>query len=219
MQLFIGLTFKASSNPYQKIDSFRRRFDEKYDKSELLQMTLLPPFHFENMSPRDFDEFLELCSEDMESNFIGHDRPLDVDFKGFDFQTGKKNVLFLKPIIPIDLFYCQEVLKDSIKHAGGSFRKHRNLGHSELNDLQTFLPIGRVDDMNLLALAVEKAQVEFGHGDFQMESQDIVLFEKMPGRWVPRKILYSFNTTNAYEESYQEKGVPHFQNFKTPVNL
>ncbi len=218
MQLFIGLTFRTSSHSYVKIDSFRCRFDSKFENSDLLQMTLLPPFKIENMSPKDFDEFLELCSEDLESNFIGHDHPLDVDFNGFDFQTGKKNVLFLKPIIPIDLFHAQEVLKDSIKQAGGVFSKHskhRNLGHSQVNDLQTFLPIGRVDDLNLLSLAVEKAEIEFGHSKFQMESQDIVLFEKMPGRWIARKILYSFNTTSAYGE----KEDLHFQSFKTPVNL
>ena len=215
MQLFIGLTFKASSHPYQKIDSFRRRFDSKYDRSDFLQMTLLPPFNIESMSPKSFDEFVDLCSEDLESNFIGFDQPLDVDFKGFDFQTGKNNVLFLKPVIPIDLFYAQEVLKDSVKRVGGVFHKHKNLAHSEMNDLQTFLPIGRVDDLNQLALAVEKAQIEFGHSPFQMESYDIVLFEKIPSRWIARKILYSFNTTNAYAEKEDD----HFSRIKTPVNL
>ncbi len=219
MQLFIGLTFKASTHPYQKIDSFRKRFDSKYERSDVLQMTILPPFSFENMNPKAFDEFVELCGEDLESNFIGHDSPLDVDFKGFDFQTGKKNVLFLKPIVPIDLFYSQEVLKDTVKSAGGTFHKHKNLGKTQVNDLQTFLPIGRVDDLNLLAMAVEKAQVEFGHGTFQMQAQDIVLFEKMPDRWIARRILYSFNTVSAYSESESEKADQHFSSIKTPVNL
>lgn len=215
MHLFIGLTFKASSHSYQKINSFRSRFDSKYDKTEHLQMTLLPPFNVEGLSPKDLNEFVDLCAEDLESNFIGHDQPLEVDFNGFDFQTGKKNVLFLKPIFPIDLFYAQEVLKDSVKKSGGSFNKHKNLGKSHINDLQTFLPIARGDDPEALALAVERAQIEFGHDAFKMESQDIVLFEKVPGRWIPRQILYSFNTTNGYEE----KDDLHFSTMKTPVNL
>jgi hypothetical protein len=215
MQLFIGLTFKASSHPYQKIESFRQRFDAKYERSDILQMTLLPPFTFETISTKGLEEFFELCSEDLESNFMGHDQPLDVDFNGFDFQTGKKNVLFLKPIIPIDLFYVQEVLRDAVKHTGGIFHKHKNLGKTELNDLQTFLPIGRVDDPNLLATAVEKAQIEFGQGMFQMQGHNIVLFEKIPGRWIQRKILYSFNTTKAFEE----KNGHHFSTIKSPVNL
>ncbi|MAF77893.1 MAG: hypothetical protein CME63_06840 [Halobacteriovoraceae bacterium] len=215
MQLFIGLTFKASTHSFQKIDSFRRRFDSKYEKTDLLQMTLLPPFSVDSMTNHEFEEFVDLCAEDLESNFIGHDQPLDVDFKGFDFQTGKKNVLFLKPVLPVDLFYAQEVLKDAVKKARGVFHKHKNLGHNGLDDLQTFLPIGRGDDPQLLAMAVEKAQVEFGHAPFQMESQDIVLFEKIPGRWIPRQILYSFNTTNAYAE---KEDLP-FSTMKTPVNL
>ena len=108
MQLFIGLTFKASTHPYQKIDSFRRRFDSKFDKSDVLQMTLLPPFTFENVSPKELDDFAELCTEDLESNFIGHDSPLEVDFKGF----GKTTMLttLINSLIVYCSFVCQKKL-------------------------------------------------------------------------------------------------------------
>lgn len=215
MQLFIGLTFRPTSLSFKKVDSFRKRFDMKYERSDLLQMTLLPPFKIDHLTMRDFEGFAENLADDLESNFIGLENPIDVDFHGFDFHTGKKNILFLKPVIPIDIFHAQEILTDSVKSSGGTFYKHKNLGKTGTNDLQTYLPIGRFDELNLMSLAVEKAQIEFGHGAFQMQSQDIVLFEKMPDRWIPRRVLYSFDTSSPYVE----KSIDHFSLIKTPVNL
>ena len=44
MEYFIGLTFDLGSIHQKKIENFRRRFDSKFEKNDLLQLTLLPPF-------------------------------------------------------------------------------------------------------------------------------------------------------------------------------
>lgn len=214
MQLFIGLTFRQNYLQFKKIDSFRRRFDEKYSRSHILQMTLMPPFRLETFTLQGINEFVEELAEDMEGQLLGMETPLEVDFNGFDFIAGKKGVLFLKPTIPIDIFHCQESLKESIKIFGGIFNKHKNLGKSYYNDLQTFLPIGRFTDMDLLSQAVDKARLEFA-GPFKLTARDITLFEKTPGQWLPRKILYTFPDHD--EEAELEES--DFSIIKTPVNL
>lgn len=221
MQLFIGMTFRQSQLLYQTIDTFRQRFDEKYSRSDLLQMTLMPPFKVEDVTLHDLQEFVEELVDDMDTHLAGHDQVLDVHFNGFDFQAGKKGVLFLKPTIPVDIFHAQESLKESIKAVGGNFSRHKNLGRSHFNDLQTFLPIGRFTDMELMSLAVAKAQQNFT-SPFKLRAENITLFEKMPGMWIPRKILHTFPQSNeshveSLEDIEEEKSA--FSLLKTPVNL
>jgi hypothetical protein len=214
MQLFIGLTFRQNYLQFKKIDSFRRRFDEKYSRSHLLQMTLMPPFRLEEFTFQGIHKFVEEMADDLDGQLLGMEPPLQVDFNGFDFIAGKKGVLFLKPTIPIDLFHCQESLQESIKIFGGSFSKQKNLGKSFYNDLQTFLPIGRFTDMSLLSQAVDKARLEFSD-PFKLMARDITLFEKTPGQWLPRRILYTFPVHD--EETLEEES--DFSIIKTPANL
>ena len=47
MEYFVGLSFHPGSIHHKKIESFRKRFDSKYQHLELLQLTLLPPFHID----------------------------------------------------------------------------------------------------------------------------------------------------------------------------
>lgn len=214
MQLFIGLTFNQSFLQFKKIDSFRKRFDEKYNRSHLLQMTLMPPFRLDDVSSQGLNHFLDDLAEDLEDHLGLLEEPIEVDFNGFDFLGGRKGVLFLKPSIPVDLFFCQETLHESIKDFGGIFNKHKNLGRSFANDLQTFLPIGRFTDMELLSQAVDKARLEFA-SPFKLTARDLTVFEKAPGQWIPRKILFSF------PKQPQEftSGESDFSLIKSPVNL
>ncbi len=214
MQLFIGLTFHQNVFQFKKIDSFRRRFDEKYGRSHILQMTLMPPFRLEDYTFAGLQRFVDEMAEDLEDHLAGLDEPFEVDFNGFDFQTGRKGMLFLKPSIPVDLFHCQETLQESIKDFGGLFYKHKNPGRCSVNDLQTFLPIGRFSDMDLLSLAVDKAQQEFT-APFKLAARDLTLFEKTPGQWLPRKILFTFPRGVEQRQDQED----HFSLSKSPVNL
>lgn len=214
MQLFIGLTFRQNHLQFKKIDSFRKRFDGKYNRSHILQMTLMPPFKLEGNTTDGLHQFFEEVIEDVDSQLLGMEHSLSVDFNGFDFITGRKGILFLKPTIPIDIFHCQESLKESIKSFGGTFSKTKNLAKSFSNDLQTFLPIGRFTDMGLLSLAVDKARIEFSH-PFKLVARDIVLFEKTPVQWLPLKILHRF----PLEETKHVIVDNDFSMTKSPVNL
>jgi len=212
MQLFIGLTFNQSQLQFKKIDSFRKRFDDKYICSHLLQMTLLPPFKLEGFNPVMFESMVGDLSDDLDGQFCGMDSKLKVDFNGFDFVTGRSGIVFLKPTLPVDLYHCQEAIQGVLKDLGATSKKHKNLGKCSINDLQTFLPIGRFDDMDLMSVAVNKAKIEFD-GPFCLEAKNLVLFEKTPTQWLPLRILYSF---------YNEKNLEDKDGFSlapTPVSL
>lgn len=214
MQLFIGLTFRQNHLLYKKIDSFRKRFDEKFTRSDILQMTLIPPFKMDGITMFELQDIIEDLSDDLDTHLSCCDIPCEVDFNGFDFQSGRKGIVFLKPSIPVDIFHCQENLSESVKGHGGVFNKHKNLAKSFSNDLQTFLPIGRSTDMELLKQAVDKAQIEFAQ-PFSLTAKDVVLFEKLPGQWIPRRVLFSFAETG---ENFQNER-SDFSLIKTPANL
>jgi hypothetical protein len=203
MQLFIGLTFNQSQLQFKKIDSFRKRFDDKYQCSHLLQMTLLPPFKL----------VVNDLSDDLDGQFCGIDKALEVDFNGFDFvTTGRNGVVFLKPTLPVDLYHCQEAIQGVLKELGATSKKHKNLARCSLNDLQTFLPIGRFDDMDLMSVAVNTAKIEFD-GPFSLRANNLVLFEKTPTQWLPLRILHSF------EQGISKDGQVDFSLAPTPVTL
>lgn len=186
---------------YQKIDSFRQRFDFKYSRSNILQMTLIPPFQFEKNGLRGLRDFLEMSSDELESHLLGFFEDIHIPFNGFDFKSGKKGVLYLKPSLPIDLYHCQESLFEILKETHGTIRKYKKLNVSQIDDLQTFLPIGRFIDPFQLELAVDQAKIEFD-SQFIMRAKDITLFEKMPGKWIPQKVLFKFS--NYRQEKFKE---------------
>ena len=194
VQFFVGLTFFQNYLHFKKIDSYRKRFDHKYGRSHMLQMTLLPPFVMEDKFSKglELDELVEHLHDEIENNFIGHEPNLDIHFTGFDFKTGRSSVLFLTPQMPDDLYHCQERILETVRDSEGSFKKRKGLGKKMENGLHTFLPIGRFLDTSLLEAAIETAKVEFNQ-PFQLQAKDIILFEKMPGQWIPRKNLFTFS--------------------------
>jgi len=212
MQLFIGLTFIQTQLQFKKIDSFRKRFDDKYSRSHLLQMTLLPPFKLEGLNPVMFDNMVNDLSDDLDGHFCGIETGLKVEFNGLDFVTGRNGMIFLKPTFPVDLYHCQEAIQGMLKEMGATSKKHKNLAKSSTNDLQTFLPIGRFDDMELMSVAVNQAKIEFD-GPFFLRVKNLVLFEKTPTQWLPLRILYNFQQGNSQAESEAFSLMP------TPVSL
>ena len=213
MQFFIGLTFNQSQLQFKKVDSFRKRFDDKYSCSHLLQMTLLPPFKLEGLSPAMFENMVNDLSDDIDGQFCGIESDLKVEFNGFDFVTGRNGMIFLKPTLPVDLYHCQEAIQGVLKELGATSKKHKNLARCSLNDLQTFLPIGRFDDMDLMNVAVNKAKIEFD-GPFTLSAKSLVLFEKTPTQWLPLRILHSFQKNKSTLNSDES-----FSLTPTPVSL
>ena len=70
MEFFIGLTFDPSSIHYNKIESFRKRFDSKYQRGDKLQLTLLPPFTIDFQNNEALNNFTEELSDLLEGHLV-----------------------------------------------------------------------------------------------------------------------------------------------------
>ena len=200
MTFFIALTFSSDSLHYQKIDSFRRRFDSKYWKGPILQLSLLPPFRVSKPALR---SLMNTLSDEIENHMQDLTEVRDVHFGGIDFTTGKKSTLFLMPQMPIDLIHCSEALLDIICDHGGSLKKRRVYkGDYSSETERVFLPIGRFHDPFLTEAAVETARCEFPN-EFSLRADSITLFEITASGWSPVRKLFTFSPDldNLWEES------------------
>lgn len=184
MEYFIGLTFHQSSIHYKKIDSFRNRFDSKYQNSKLLQLTLLPPFHLDFKNNQELNNFEDEMREILEGHLYGLDDLAQIEFSGISFSMGKKGVLSLTPKISPDLLHCQESLHYLLKESGATFSKTKS-------NTNAVLPIGRFDFSDQLESAIEIAKVEFS-SPFVLHAEHFFLFLKTPTLWVPKINLYDF---------------------------
>jgi hypothetical protein len=190
VEYFIGLTFQPSSIHYKKIDSFRKRFDSKYENSKLLQMTLLPPFQIDFKNNDDLNSFEDELREVLEGHLYGLDDLAQIEFTGISFSMGKKGVLSLTPKISPDFLHCQESLHHVLKESGAHFLKAKN-------NANTVLPIGRFDYADQLEGAIDLAKIEFST-PFVLHGESFYLFEKTPKLWVPKIKLYDFEFKNHF---------------------
>lgn len=194
MNLFVGITFHPHFLQFKKIDSFRKRFDDRYTICPQLQMTLLPPFKVNHLSGQSYRDFGEHLEDEIEGHLLGLENFNNIEFKGMDFVVGNHSVLYLKPELPIDLFHCQENLKSVIKNYGGNFKRdNASINKRSSSELSTFLPIGRFAHLDLLNDGIDVAKTEF-NVPFHLSVKDISLFEKTPGQWIKRKKLFTFSS-------------------------
>lgn len=190
MEYFIGLTFDPSSIHQKKIESFRKRFDSKYSKTGVLQLSLLPPFSVEFSRNEDFNDFVDELSELFEGHLHGLDEISQIEFNGITFSMGKKGVLALTPKISPDILYCQESIYEFLKETGAKFKKTKNASNP-------LLPIGRFDFTDQLEAAIEVAKVEFS-SPFVLNGLSVALFEKTPMQWVLKNSLFDFDSRNHF---------------------
>ncbi|MBY0414133.1 MAG: hypothetical protein K2Q18_08200 [Bdellovibrionales bacterium] len=184
MEYFIGLTFDPSSIHYQKIASFRQRFDSKFKKASILQLTILPPFSVDFKNKAEESGFLEDLSDVLDGHLMGLENVSQFEFNGITFNAGKNGSLSLTPIVSTDFLYIQESLYSVLKDYGVKFKKTHDLMSSKL-------PIGRFEESGILEGAVEVAKVEFS-SPFVMSALSFIIFEKTPKEWAILNNLYDF---------------------------
>lgn len=190
MEFFIGLTFDPGSVHHSKIESFRKRFDSKYQKGEKLQLTLMPPFSIDFANNEEMNNFTEDLADILDGHLMGLDQISQIEFNGITFSMGKKGVLALTPKVSPDLLHAQESLYYFLKESGARFKKTKN-------SLNPLLPIGRFDFPDLLEGAIEQAKIEFS-SPFVMNGASFVLFEKHPQQWIAKNNLYDFDSRNHF---------------------
>jgi hypothetical protein len=190
MEYFIGLTFDPGSIHQNKIENFRRRFDSKFVKNGLLQLTILPPFSVDFITRSEEQNFIEELTELLEGHLYGLKEISQIEFNGMTFSMGKKGTLSLTPKFSQDILYCQESIYFFLKEYGAKFKKTKN-------SMNPILPIGRVDYPELLESAIETAKIEFS-SPFVINAKSFVLFEKTPREWKNKNNLYDFETRNPF---------------------
>lgn len=182
-KLFLGLTFYPENSFAKNIESFRSRFDTKYQNNPYLHLPIVPPFEVE---VTDMMQLQQELVEELESFYFENTQNQTLRFTGLDVKEHKKNkLLFLNPILGEDLLFCQESLFSICKSYVHEHDK-------KIRDKKTFLTIGRfVGDLDL------HASIDLARREFQeftaLPFESICLFSKNNGVWYREADLMSFD--------------------------
>ena len=181
-KLFVGLTFYSDNSFSKNIESFRSRFDSKYQSNPYLHLPLVPPFEMEANEVKTLKSEL---IEELESFYFENTSHHTMKFTGIDVHEYKKNkILYINPAIDEELTLCQESLFSICKSY-----VDRN---KRMKDKKTFLTIGRYQEVFDLHSAIALAQREF-HEFATLPFESICLFSKNNGTWYREADLITFD--------------------------
>ncbi len=182
-KFFLGLTFYPDNSFSKNIESFRSRFDNKYQTNPYLHLPIVPPFEVDVTEAKKLQQELV---EELESFFFENTANHVLKFAGLDVHEYKKNkILYLNPIIEEELALCQE----SVFAICQSYISDREKKMKE--DKKTFLTIGRFQDSPDLHLSIDQARREFQEFT-ALAYQSICLFSKNNGTWYREADLVTF---------------------------
>lgn len=182
---FLGLTFYPDNSFSKNIESFRSRFDSKYQTNPDLHLPIVPPFEVEVTEAKKLQQEL---IEELESFFFENTANHAMKFSGIDVHEYKKNkILYLNPSVDEEFSLCQESLFEICQ----SYINEREKKMKE-SSKKTFLTIGRFQDSQGLHTAIEMAQNEFQEFT-ALAYQSICLFSKNNGIWYREADLVTFD--------------------------
>ncbi len=181
-KLFVGLTFFADNSFAKNIESYRARFDSKYQTNPYLHLPIVPPFEIEVTEVKKLTQEL---IEELESFYFENTENHLLNFTGLDVHEYRKNkILYLNPAIDEELSLCQE----SIFSICQSYITDRE---KKMKDSKTFLTIGRYHETYDLHSSIELARKEFQEIT-ALPFASICLFSKNNGIWYREADLISF---------------------------
>lgn len=191
-KLFVGLTFYSDNSFSRNIESFRSRFDSKYQSNPYLHVPIVPPFEIEPSQLKTLEDEL---IEELECFYFENVSNHTLKFTGLNVHEYKKNkILYINPVVDEELSMCQESLFSICKSY-----VDRN---KRMKDKKSFLTIGRYHEVLDLHMAIELAQKEF-HEFTALPFESICLFSKNNGNWYREADLVSFDrpSTNLLQKS------------------
>lgn len=182
-KLFLGLTFFSDNGFAKNIESYRKRFDSKYQTNPYLHLPIVPPFEIEVTEVKKLKDELV---EELESFFFENTANHILNFSGLDVHEYKKNkILYLNPLIEEELALCQE----SVFSICQSYITDRE---KKMKDSKSFLTIGRSNDVYDLHSSIDLARQEFQEFT-SLPFESICLFSKNNGIWYREADLVSFD--------------------------
>lgn len=190
-KLFVGLTFFPDNSFAKQIESFRSRFDIKYQSNPYLHLPIVPPFEIPSS---EVTKLTQELIEELESFFFENTEHHLLNFTGLDVHEYRKNkILYLNPVMDEDLSYCTESLFAICQ----SYITDRE---KKMKESKSFLTIGRYQNENIHG-AIDLASKEF-HEFTSLPYASICLFSKNNGIWYREADLVSFERpTNALLQS------------------
>lgn len=181
-KLFLGLTFHPDNSFAKTIESFRSRFDSKYQATPYLYLPIVPPFE---VPAAEVKKLKGELVEEVESFFFENMENHALKFTGLDVHEYKKQkILYLNPLIEDDLAFLQESLFAICQ----SYIAERE---KKMKDKKAFLTIGRYSEFIDLHSSIEQARREFEEFT-ALPYQCICLFSKNNGLWYREGDLISF---------------------------
>jgi glycosyltransferase involved in cell wall biosynthesis len=184
-KFFLGLTFYPDNSFSRKIESFRSRFDPKFQTNPYLHLPIVPPFEIEVTETKKLQQEL---LEELESFYFENTSNHLLKFNGIDVHEYKKNkLLYLNPMMDEELLLCQE----SVFAICQSYITDREKKMKEA-DKKTFLTIGRFQDPVELHSAIDLARREFQEFT-SLAFESICLFSKNNGIWYREADLITFD--------------------------
>jgi 2'-5' RNA ligase len=191
-KFFVGLTFFSDNSFAKNIDSYRSRFDSKYQTNPYLHLPIVPPFEIDVTEVKKLKQELV---EELESFYFENTKHHILNFTGLDVHEYKKNkILYLNPLIEEELALCQESLFAICQ----SYITDRA---KKMKDSKTFLTIGRYHETYDLHSSIELARNEFQEFT-ALPYESICLFSKNNGIWYREAALVSFDKpTNTFLQS------------------
>lgn len=183
VKFFVGLTFFSENSFARNIDSYRSRFDSKYQTNPYLHLPIVPPFEIDVTESKKLKAEL---IEELESFYFQNTKNHLLHFTGLDVHEYRKNkILYLNPVIGEELSLCQESLF-AICQSYISEREKR------MKDSKTFLTIGRHQDAGDLHASIDLARKEFQEFN-ALAFESVCLFSKSNGIWYRDADLISFD--------------------------
>lgn len=191
-KFFLGLTFFSDNSFAKNIESFRARFDSKYQTNPYLHLPIVPPFEIPVTEVKKLKQELV---EELESFYFENTAHHSLPFTGIDVHEYKKNkILYLNPKMDEELTLCQE----SVFAICQSYIVERE---KKMKDSKTFLTIGRYQESHDLHSAIELAKTEFQEFTV-LPFESICLFSKNNGVWYREADLITFDRpTNNFLQS------------------
>jgi hypothetical protein len=183
-KLFVGLTFFPDTSFAKIIDSFRARYDDKYDSNPYLHLPIVPPFEVE---PADLKNVQQELIEELESFYFENLEGHALDFSGLNVEEHKKRkIVFMSPKIDEDLGFCQESLFSICQ----SYINDREKKLKE-SSKKTYMTIARLHGDDELHSCLAQAQIEFQNFT-ALPFESICLFSKNNGIWYREADLITF---------------------------
>lgn len=180
---FLGLTFYPDNAFSKNVDSFRSRFDFKYQTNPELHLAIVPPFEVEVTKTKELQQELV---EELESFFFENTANHSLSFSGIDVHEYNRNkILYLNPVMDEEFSLCQESLF-AICQSYISDREKKMKDNKK-----SFLTIGRFHDPIELHAGIESAKSEFQEFT-ALAYQSICLFSKNNGIWYRQADLVTF---------------------------